>query len=136
MLFRSEDIAALAGLIDGLPQLQPEPSNALALMLAETVDRLVRQIVGNAPVDGAMILSRANAAAATIGEEAQQARLRVHPDDLGFFTDAELPVPIVGDATLARGSVRLDTATGWIEDGHDVRLDYLRVALDNLAVPQ
>ena len=128
--------AAIARLAESLDVLRPEPSNALALLLAETVERLVRQIVGQVEIDGALLVSRAEAAAALIGTETAPARLRVHPDDLPFFIGARVPVEIMADPSIERGGLKLETGQGWIEDGPAVRLDRLRAELDRLGAPQ
>jgi flagellar assembly protein FliH len=127
---------AIARLAESLEVLRPEPSNALALLLAETVERMVRQIVGQVEVDGALLVARAEAAAALIGSETAPARLRVHPDDLQFFIGARIPVEIMADSHVERGGLKLETGQGWIEDGPSVRLDRLRAELDRLGAPQ
>ncbi len=127
-----EERAAIARLAESLEVLQPEPTNALALLLAETVDRLVRQIVGSVSIDPALLTARAEAAAALIGAETEPARLRVHPDDAPLLEGARLNVPVVADPTLVRGSIVLETGEGWIEDGPAVRLDRLRAELDRM----
>ena len=126
---------AVIKLAQSLEVLQPEPTNALALLLAETVDRLVRQIVGSVEIDGAMLTARAEAAAALIGAETEPARLRVHPSDLPLLDGAHIPVEMTGDPSLARGSLVLETGAGWIEDGPAVRLDRLRSELDRIGAP-
>ena len=128
----AEQRAALARLMASLEVLRPEPTNALALLLAETVDRLVRQIVGSAEIDGALLTARAEAAAALIGAETEPSRLRVHPDDLPLLDGASIPVETIGDPHLTRGSIVLETGAGWIEDGPAVRLDRLRAELDRI----
>jgi flagellar assembly protein FliH len=132
----AEERMALAQLSASLSVLQPEPTNALALMLALTVDRLVRQIVGSVEVDGALLRSRAEAAAALLGAETAPARLRVNPADLPHFEYAELPVSVIGDPHIDRGALVLETGQGWIEDGPAVRLDRLRAELDRMGAPQ
>jgi flagellar assembly protein FliH len=132
----SEARVAIARLAESLEVLRPEPSNALALLLAETVERMVRQIVGQVEVDRALLVARAEAAAALIGTETAPARLRVHPDDLSFFIGARIPVEIMADPHVERGGLRLETGQGWIEDGPSVRLDRLRAELDRLGTPQ
>jgi flagellar assembly protein FliH len=126
---------ALRKMIQQLDVLQPEPTNALALLLAETVDRLVRQIMGTVEIDGALLTARAEAAAALIGAETEPARLRVSPADVALLDGARIPVDIVGDPTLVRGSLVLETGAGWIEDGPAVRLDRLRAELDRIGAP-
>lgn len=126
---------ALRKLAEALEALRPEPAGPLAALLAETVDRLVRQIVGEVDVDPELLMRRAETAAALIGEELAPTRLLVHPDDVALLDAARIPVPVVGDASLVRGTVALESAGGWLEDGPAVRLDRLRAALDRLGAP-
>ena len=123
---------ALATLAESLEVLRPEPTNALALLLAETVDRLVRDIVGSVEIDGTLLMERAQAAAALIGEETEPARLRVNPQDVPLLEGARIPVAIIGDPAIARGALVLETGEGWIEDGPAIRLERLRAELDRM----
>ncbi len=125
--------AALAQLAQSLATLKPEPSLPLALLLAETVDRLVREIVGEVEIDGLKLLGRAKAAAALISEATQPARLRLHPEDVAVLADAQLEIVLEAHPDLPRGTILLETADGWIEDGPAVRLDRLRAELDKVA---
>jgi flagellar assembly protein FliH len=93
----------------------------------------VREIVGEVEIDGLRLLSRAKAAAALIGEASEPARLRVNPEDAALLADAELELTIEADPELPRGSVLIETAGGWIEDGPAVRLERLRAELDKVA---
>ena len=127
---------AVARLARTLEALRPEPTNALALLLAETVDRLVREIVGEVAVDPTRLLARARAAAALIGENVEPSRLRAHPDDVETLRAAGLELEIAADPELARGALVLETGHGWIEDGPAVRLERLRAELDRMAAPQ
>lgn len=127
---------AVARLAESLDVLQPEPGNALALLLAETVDRLVRGIVGEVEIDATLLLSRARVAAALVGENVAPSKLRVHPDDVAVLEAARIPVPVAGDPSLPRGTIRLETGHGWIEDGPAVRLERLRAELDAMAAPR
>jgi flagellar assembly protein FliH len=127
---------ALARLAESLDVLRPQETNALALLLTETVDRLVRQIVGQVEVNGALLTARAQAAAALIGQETDAARLRLNPADLPLIEAARIPVEIVGDDNIERGGLLLETGQGWIEDGPAVRLDRLRAELDRMGAPR
>lgn len=128
----AEEREAVALLARTLESLQPEPTEPLAALLAETVERLVKQIVGEVEIDPAMLARRVEVAAALIGEELAPSRLRCHPDDVALIDPAQISVPVVGDASLERGSIVLETASGWIEDGPTVRLERLRAALDRM----
>jgi flagellar assembly protein FliH len=123
---------ALGRLAESLAVLRPEPANALALLLAETVDRLVRQVVGEVEVDANLLLARAKAAASLIGKDVEPTRLRAHPDDIPYLEAGQLDIALHPDPTLGRGSIILETGHGWIEDGPAVRLDRLRAELDKM----
>lgn len=123
---------AIAQLANALEVLRPEPTGALAMLLAETVDKLVRQIVGEVEIDGMTLLARAREAAELIGKDVEPSHLRVHPEDVALLEAAELAIELVADPALERGTLVLETGHGWIEDGPAVRLDRLRAALDRM----
>ncbi len=127
---------ALGRLVGALEALKPEPTNALALLLAETVDRLVREVVGEVEIDANRLIARAKAAAELIGENVEPSKLRAHPDDLPYLQPAELDIALQADPSLPRGTLILETGHGWIEDGPEARLERLRAALDRMAAPQ
>lgn len=120
---------AIERLAASLRGLEPEPAGPLALLLVETVDRLVRQVVGEVAVDPALLIARARAAAELIADETRPSAVRVHPDDHVRMAGCELPVPLVADTAVAPGSVLLETSAGWVEDGIAQRLDAVRHAL-------
>lgn len=123
---------ALVALTESLQALQPSPTDALAELLAATVERLVCQIVGEVAINPISLVKRAEAAARLIGEEVDASRLHVHPDDLALFARSRVPIEIVGNADIERGALRLEWGRGWIEDGPSVRIERLRAALDQL----
>lgn len=123
---------AIVQLASALEVLRPDETGALAMLLAETVDRLVRQVVGEVEIDGMTLLARAREAAELIGKETEPSKLRAHPDDIALLETAGLEIELAGDATLARGTLVLETGHGWIEDGPAVRLERLRAELDRM----
>ncbi|WP_380872533.1 hypothetical protein ACFB49_34620 [Sphingomonas sp. DBB INV C78] len=127
---------AILRLAETLEVLRPEPHHELGLLLAETVERLVRQIVGEVTLDNDIILARANAAAELIAEESTPARMRLSPDDFERLQGADLPVQMVADENIVPGMVLVETGEGWIEDGPEVGLEKLRIALDKMGVPR
>ncbi|HYD14627.1 MAG TPA: FliH/SctL family protein [Allosphingosinicella sp.] len=127
---------ALARLAQSLQVLRPEPANALALLLAETVDRLVREVVGQVEIDGNLLVARAQQAAALVARDVEPSKLRAHPDDIVHLERAGLSMTLEADPALARGSIVLETGHGWIEDGPAVRLERLRAELDRMGTPQ
>lgn len=127
---------ALARLAESLEVLQPQPANALALLLAETVDRLVREVVGAVDIDPITLLARAKAAAELVAANAAPTKLRANPEDLPFLADSDLDLVLEADRTLPRGGLVLETGDGWIEDGPTVRLERLRAELDKMVAVQ
>ena len=123
---------AIAQLAAALEVLKPEPTGALAMLLAETVDRMVRQVVGEVEIDGMTLLARAREAAELIGKEVEPSKLRAHPDDIAVLETAGLEIELTADPALARGTLVLETGHGWIEDGPAVRLERLRQELDRM----
>jgi flagellar assembly protein FliH len=119
-------------LIRGLEQLAPASDGLLSSMLSAAVMRLVTQIVGNVPVDAELLRQRCEAVAAFVDESQSRNTLYMHPDDVPLIEGCTLGVPLMTDASMTRGSIRLDTADGWIEDGPDVQLSRLRGMLDDM----
>ena len=130
----AEERAAIAQLAASLEVLKPQPSQALAMLLSETVERLVRQIMGTVEIDRDTLLDRAQKAAELIGEEAGPMRMRLHPDDLELLSNASIDTPLLADNSLLRGTIRFETDEGWIEDGPEARLERLRAALDQMGL--
>ena len=108
---------------------QPEPSEALALLIAESVELLVRVTVGEVAIDSATLISRARRAAALVSDLDSARLLHLNPDDLAILDAESLPLPVIADASITPGSLRIEHPTGWIEDGVAVRLDALREQL-------
>ena len=127
---------AVARLAEMLEQYRPEPPAELARLLAETVDRLVRQIVGEVVIDSTLLDKRVAVVAQLIADAAQPRRMRLHPDDIERLRGADLDVEIIADASMLPGSVFVETGTGWVEDGPDVGLEKLRQALDRMGISQ
>lgn len=129
-----DERASVARLAESLEALRAEPAGPLAALLARTVDRLVRQVVGEVAIDEDRLLERAQAAAELIVDETAPVRMRVHPADHERLTGAALPVELVPDATIAPGAVSVEGADGWIEDGPAAALDRLAHLLDRMGV--
>ncbi len=125
------DAQAIADLTTALAHLAPA-SGTLSTLLSSAVIRLVGQIVGEVEVDTGLLLERCRTVAAFIEKDEGKSALHLNPDDMPLIESADIGVPIVADASLRRGTVRLDTADGWIEDGPDVRLSRLKAMLDDM----
>lgn len=136
MIEMEEERAALQRLAASLEHLNPEGADGLAAMLANSVKRLVTQIVGEVEINADTLLERTQAVATMIAEETAPTRLRLHPTDVVRLQGAPIAVDLVGDPLLAPGTIVLDTGTGWVEDGPHVRLEKLRAQLDRLGAPK
>jgi len=119
----------LLALLANAEALQDEPSEELAQLIARTVERLVHQIVADAPIDAAWLQAQAETAAALVADADKARTLWVHPDDAALLTDCLLPLALESDPAMMRGTVRIETSTGWIEHGRAVYLDELSAAL-------
>ena len=84
-------------------------------MLANSVKRLVTQIVGEVEINPETLAERTQAVAAMIAEETAPARLRLHPTDIARLAGANISVEMVGDPLLAPGTIVLDTGSGWVD---------------------
>jgi flagellar assembly protein FliH len=120
---------AMADLLATASALQPEPSEEIAAMIALTVERLVRDCVGNAPVDRDWLLARVHMAADLVSEADCARTLWIHPDDLPLIEGIALAVVPMPDPSLERGGLRIDCSVGWIEDGRSIHLEALRAEL-------
>lgn len=119
----------LLALLAGTEALQDEPSEELAQLIAETVERLVRQIVETAPIDADWLKAQAETAAAMVADADKARVLWVHPDDAALLAGHAMPLAVEADASMVRGTVRIETSAGWIEHGRAVYLGELRAAL-------
>jgi flagellar assembly protein FliH len=119
----------LATLVASFEALQGEPSEELALLIAETVHGLVRLIAGEAAVDPELLVARARSAAAIVAEANGARTLHLHPEDIPLLDVAALPLVVIPDSGLERGSVRVEDSAGWVEDGVATHLERLREQL-------
>lgn len=112
-------------LIGSCEALLPEPSDELAVLIAKTVETIVRATVGEVEINRETLIARAKRAAALVSDVDSVRSLHVHPDDLVLLAGEAMAFTLVGDASLMRGSVRVQSATGWIEDGVSCHLELL-----------
>jgi flagellar assembly protein FliH len=124
-----EERAGMLALITTAQALQAEPSDEVAALIAETVERLVSGIVGRAAIDTDWLIERATRATQLIAEADAARTMWLHPDDVALLADAELNLVLMADPHAARGSIRIDCSAGWIEDGTAIHLDALRTEL-------
>ncbi|ODT98381.1 MAG: hypothetical protein ABS79_05955 [Planctomycetes bacterium SCN 63-9] len=126
------DNAVRARLASAIQLLAQTGEGSLATLLSETVVRLVTQIIGEVPIDADVLRERCAAVAACIDSDDARAVLEVSPEDLPLLEMEQMGVALAANPDLPRGSVRLATADGWVEDGPDVRLARLKALMDDM----
>ncbi|MFT8736170.1 MAG: hypothetical protein ABF760_01755 [Zymomonas mobilis] len=112
-----EERQAVGQLARSLEVLKAEPPRALASVLADVVDRLVHQIIGEVPIDVVRLRKRIDAVADMITDEMKPCCMFLNPADISRLGGVALPVEIKEDPSLPEGSVRLETSQGYIENG-------------------
>lgn len=125
----AEERNQLIALLAACEALRPEPSESLALHIAEAVETLVRLVAGEVPIDAKLLADRARLAAAMVADADGARTLRLNPDDLALVDTASLPLDVIGDPSVKRGSLRVEDYAGWVEDGVAERLELLREQL-------
>jgi flagellar assembly protein FliH len=88
--------------------------------LRETVEALCEAAIAPAALDSEGLARRVEVAAAMLARAQDERVIRLHPEDLALVA-ARLPEDwhFIPDATLARGAVRVEGASGGVEDGPD-----------------
>lgn len=127
---------ATAMLTAALSRLRPFDQEQLAQRLGHTVLHLVKQMVGEAAVDGERLAARIKAAAALLSDSAGAGILHLNPADLPLV-EGLVPEPLfaIADPALPRGSLLLESRDAVIEDGPDQWLQQLSAALDRVPLP-
>ena len=131
----ARDQALLAGLAAALNTDRVD-RDRVAMQLRQTVLLLVGKLVGEIGIAPDLLAGRIEAATDLLADSAEAALLRVNPEDVALI-DGKLPKSIfaAGDASVARGSFVLESASTIVEDGPAMWLDQLASAIDRVAVP-
>jgi hypothetical protein len=108
----------------------PEP---LAVILHETVLRLVEDVAGAAAVDTTLLKERALALAKAIHGPDGPITLRVHPDCVAILRGMRADIDVCGDAEIAPGQIVMTVGQGAAEDGVISALDRVRAALGSVS---
>lgn len=109
----------------------------IAKQLRQTVMLLVERMVGDIGVSGDLLAERIRSAVDLLADTAESAILRLNPADVALV-EGKLPATLfpAGDATVARGSFVLESASTIVEDGPDQWLAQLTQAIDRIGVPK
>ncbi|MEQ1687331.1 MAG: hypothetical protein ABL874_02030 [Sphingopyxis sp.] len=124
------DRQALATMLQNLPEMTPQPADALARVLALTVQRLVSEIMGTVTIDPHFLEQRAAVMASFTEGALGPIRLHIHPDDKPLLQNMNAGILLICNPNRPRGSLLLETGQGWIEDGPELRLAALKKQLD------
>ena len=133
---QARDRAFLADLTRALGGAGRIDREAVAERLRGTVLLLLSRLVGEVGVSAELLAARVSAATGLLADANESALLRVHPDDVPLL-EGRLPDSVfaAGDASVARGSFVLESASTVVEDGPDLWLGQLAAAIDRVPVP-
>ena len=130
------DRALLANLAAAIGSGDRIDREQVAQRLRQTVLFLVTKLVGEVGIAPDLMAARIAAASELLADAGEPALLRVNPDDVGLL-DGHLPNSIfpAGDASIARGTFVLESASTIVEDGPELWLQQLAEAIDRVPVP-
>lgn len=112
------EAAARTGLSLAFERLDAALEEELRLRLRDTVSALCESAIAPLAIEPDALLRRISVAVAMLKRAEDERLVRLHPDDLRLVSprlSAEWQVQ--PDVTLERGTVRIETATGGVEDG-------------------
>ncbi|MFM5954952.1 MAG: FliH/SctL family protein [Novosphingobium sp.] len=101
-----------------LARLDGEQAELLRQKLLLTVQALCEASLAPLALDREALAARIGRAAAMLARAEDDKLLRIHPDDLKLVA-SDLPegLEVQEDPTLERGALRIETASGGVEDG-------------------
>lgn len=116
---RAEADAAARGRIElALARLDAEQAEAMRQRLLTVVEMLCEAAIAPLALDREALAARVARAAAMLARADDDKVLRLHPEDLALIA-SNLPegLETLADPGLERGALRLETASGGVEDG-------------------
>lgn len=115
-----EEIEARGKIGEAFALIEEQCARIMADRLREAAVALCTRTLAPLELDEEMLVKRIDKLIAMVGE-AEKRLIRVNPADLAFLADRLRDQLLVeGDPALPRGSIRLETAEGGIDDGPDV----------------
>lgn len=124
----TEERKQLLALAASAQALEPVEPHAIRCLILETVERLVSDIIGNAPVDRSLLLNQIDHVISIAGDIEDRKILWLNPDDIKLIEHEPIAAELRPDAQLVRGSIRLETDSGWLEHGRLMMLEALRTS--------
>jgi len=115
------DAAAREGLMLSFAKLDRDLEEELRQRLRETVAALCEAAIAPLALDEDALLRRVERAVSMLARADDERVIRLHPDDVAllaprFMADWQ----VSPDRTLERGALRVETASGGVEDGPDL----------------
>ena len=104
-------------------------------LFAHAIARMLTLVVGETVVEAPTLRCRTEALLAVVADETEAKSLHCNPDDAVLLGTISGGLTIVADTRLPRGSVRVATGQGWIDDRIEDRLARVTAALLGGAMP-
>lgn len=124
--------AATQALAAAITALRPQLSQGLCAMLLHAMKQMLERSSGFAEPDGAVLERHCQSLATLVTRDMRGSALHVHPEDRKLLGDAECGLVLTPDPSIRRGTVSLNHADGWIEQGTQPMLDALQGLIDDL----
>jgi flagellar assembly protein FliH len=114
----AQNQAAVQAIELSLARLDEALAESLRDRLHATIAALCEAMLAPFAIDREALATRVSRAAALLARADDDKILRLHPDDLSLIRD-RLPegLDVMADPALERGAVRIETASGGVEDG-------------------
>jgi flagellar assembly protein FliH len=125
----AQERATLHALAASAQALQPIEPQAIRQLILESVERLVGEIVGKAPVERDWLIEQVERVVQIAGQVEDKKILWLHPEDFPFLQECKISAELRADPSIVPGSLRLELENGWIEHGRMVMLDALRASI-------
>ena len=114
----AEDAEAHASLQLSFARLDAELEEDLRRRLRDTVAALCEAAIAPMALDQDMLVRRVGAAVAMLSRAEDERVIRLHPEDLAFVSERLTgDWHVQPDPQLERGTIRVETQTGGVEDG-------------------
>jgi flagellar assembly protein FliH len=125
----AEERGRLLALVAAANALQPVEPEAVRTLIYGTVNRLVREIVGATPVDADHLHRQVEEAIRFVGASGADGVIHLSPEDISLLAHANFKLPIVPDAALTPGTLRVESDGCTVEHGRAVQLEALGLQL-------
>lgn len=124
--------AATQALAQAVLALRPQLSQGLCAMLLNTMKQMLERSSGFVEPDAAVLEKHCRSLATLVTRDMRGSALHLHPDDRKLLGDAECGLVLTPDPSIRRGTVSLNHADGWIEQGTQPMLDALQGLIDDM----